>query len=487
VNQLVRLVFLSIFALMSFQPANAQIPNLAGDWEGYEANGTKSSYVWRVTQSGGNLVFFDVGAGTKTQFDGQIRDGVITDTNAKRGVICVDDSSIYWSDKVVWRLKTGKVPPLKMAPRFSFDCNLYLEDAADKANPWKWNSGTSTTFERTIYNPLDGGILLKYKMPKPSDSDGCSGGAAREKKIFLQACLAHDTNYDAPFRLAGFPTYPSGGSTGQDISDYLFYRDMQLINKRAPTDGVGASINNTAADLFYTGVVLGGKYRGTSAGREIIEKGGVVAVLNNGAFVMTLKVDWTAPDGSARSEEVTKPVGQTAVIPLSAGSRNIRIESWAVLGTTIFKKNFAAPGMYAYTVTGTTLIHSFEEVLRNNARSNAETTFSGAEVRDERRIKFFCEAGYIAEMTVIYMMNEVIGGTKVVVPRVVSTGNLSAGVSRSIVIPKEIVETSPIQVFINGKGTIKNPILTTTVPANFGGERCFKAWGTFLIPETGGC
>jgi hypothetical protein len=373
--------------------------------------------------------------------------------------------------------------------RASYDSNPYVFDnTITNENKWKWTG--AFPFTRTIYNPLDGGILLKYTMDYQKNADSCSAGLPREKSLFHEACLGHDTNYDAPFPLAGFPGYPNGGSTGQDISDYLFYKDMQLINEksRATNDGTTNFINDSAAAFFYSGVVVGGTFRGESSGKSILAKGGVVAVLNSGAYVMTLKVKWTAPDGVSRTAEVSKPAGQTAVIPLSIGAKNIEVECWAVAGTTIFTKKYNAPGMYAFTVKGTTLIHSFTDGLNNDVRNNVNSTFKGQTTTDaERTIKFKSEAGYVADMMVMYFVNQDIGGTKVPMPKTVATDKITAGVSRSIVIPKDIVTTKPIQVFFRGYGTVNNSFFAITVPTDFTGEHCFKAWGTIFSPQGGNC
>ena len=248
--------------------------------------------------------------------------------------------------------------------RASYDSNPYTKISDTN---FQWNGGT----ERTIYNPLDGGVLLKYTMTSQGNADGCSGGIKREKDLFQEACLAHDTNHDAPFPLAGFPGYPGGGSSGQEISDYLFLKDIQVINNnaRAKNDGFTNFVNDSAAASFYAAVLLGGNFRGKSEGKTVLAKGGVVAVTNLGVYVMTLKVKWTDPNGVSRSAEISKPAGLTATIPLSIGAKNIEIECSAVAGKQIFKRSFSTPGMYAYTVSGTTLINSVADGLKNDARN----------------------------------------------------------------------------------------------------------------------
>ena len=367
--------------------------------------------------------------------------------------------------------------------RSSYDANLYQKDTT-RSNNWIWVGGN----ERTIYNPLDGGVLLRYRTESVGNSDGCSGGAPREKALFLDAGLAHDANYDAPLGLARFPSYPNGGSIGQDISDYLFYKDIQFINNqaRAGNGGFTNSINDTAADAFYAAVVVGGQFRGSSAGKQVLDTGGVIAVLNNGAYVLDLDVSWTAPDGSRKRANIRKPVGQTAIIPLSVNASNIEITASAVAGKQIFKRSQSQPGMYAFTVSGTTLINSVSVGLKNDLRNSANSTFKGREVAEEERaIVFSNQAGYVAEMFVTYFVNQNMGGAMVPMPKTLSSGKITAGISRSMVVPKDALPSMPIQVSVKGYGTTKGTVFSTTVPANFTGKRSYKAWGTIFNAQGG--
>jgi hypothetical protein len=258
--------------------------------------------------------------------------------------------------------------------RASYDSNPYVFDSkATNENKWVWNA--EVPFERTIYNPLDGGVLLRYKQDvllsskKPVQeyrSDGCSGPTLEPwKTYFLQACLAHDTNYDAPFDVAGFPSYDDTKvSLGHEIADYLFLKDMLLLKEKT-SDKVSKEIIATAAYSWYNAVESGGTYRGSAVSKEgILATGGVIAVKNNGLFTMGLRVKWII-QGAERSEEILNYGGRAAVIPLSVDATNIEVECWAVLGSPIFKKKFDKAGMYTFTVTGGSLNPAFQEnVLR---------------------------------------------------------------------------------------------------------------------------
>ena len=66
-------------------------------------------------------------------------------------------------------------------------------------------------------------------------------------------------------------------------------------------------------------------------------------------------------------------------------------------------------------------------------------------------------------------------------PKTVVTDKLTAGVSRSVVILKDIVKSNPIQVFIRGYGTTKNQVFSIAIPTDFTGERCLRLGERFLV------
>ena len=376
--------------------------------------------------------------------------------------------------------------------RASYDSNPFVADST-KAGEWRWTGGNP--FTRIIYNPLDGGVLLKYKQNGQGNSDGCSGpDNPVYKAFFQQACFAHDVNYDAPFGLAGFPNYPNGDSSGKELADYLFKKDMLMISKQKSSD-LSKSLDETSAAFFYRAVQDFGGYRGRSEGKEVLAKGGVVAVKNNGGFVMGLRVSWTDPQGVNRVEEIQNAGGRAATIPLSIGVRNIEVECWAVAGKQIFKKSFPGVGMYAFTVGGTTLSPTVADGLSadigedvKKAANAVKTVVTGEKIPDgERGITFNNQAGYIAKMTVVYFMTETIGGAQVPMAKSLSTPAISLGFSRPLIIPRNTAKGMPISLVIEGIGTVKSKVFETTVAENFTGNVCFKSWGTIFDAQGGSC
>lgn len=118
--------------------------------------------------------------------------------------------------------------------------------------------------------------------------------------------------------------------------------------------------------------------------------------------------------------------------------------------------------------------------------------FTGGEP-GPKSITFNNQAGYVAEMTVVYVQKQKnplrfagVQGEYLPLPVEKKSGKISVGRSINIDIPVEI-ENTPIQVFITGVATIKSQIYRTTIPANFSGNRCYKAYGTIFDATGSAC
>jgi hypothetical protein len=104
-----------------------------------------------------------------------------------------------------------------------------------------------------------------------------------------------------------------------------------------------------------------------------------------------------------------------------------------------------------------------------------------------KSITFNNQSGYVAKMTVIYHEYKDFGnGVFTPLPVVKSSGDLPLGFSKHIDIPENIANI-PISVIITGSGTIKQNIYSTTVPANFRGNQCYKTWATIFDAKGGSC
>ncbi|MBF2097289.1 MAG: hypothetical protein IGQ88_02790 [Gloeomargaritaceae cyanobacterium C42_A2020_066] len=124
--------------------------------------------------------------------------------------------------------------------------------------------------------------------------------------------------------------------------------------------------------------------------------------------------------------------------------------------------------------------------------SRVATFFTGGDP-GPKSISFSNQAGYVAEMTVIYSQKMPLPGFPpgpsvpiVDFPIFKSSGKISVGRTVHIDVPLAI-NNQPITVIIEGVATVKSRVFQTTVPANFSGNRCYKAYGTIFDPQGSTC
>jgi hypothetical protein len=349
-----------------------------------------------------------------------------------------------------------------------------------------WNSAVKSW---TIYNPIDGGVILSYTLDpaRQTPSDACTQGTSPWLELYQNACLAHDTNYNTPFDKAGFPRYEgSGASVGKEIADYLFLKDMQLAGK-----AIGNGMDN--AYVYWRAVQDLAGFRGTDKDQTIGQTGGAVAVKNNGAYAVDLKVQWNL-QGVEFAEQFVRTGSRAYAIPLSVGARNIRITATAtVVNKQIFQRTFTdltasnggKAGMFAFTVAGTTISPTVVDGLKPDVADNIRNVFTGgpAPAATERVISFNSQAGYASSLTVMYTVPEKIGTVTVPMLKTQTTPVIAGGVTRMLTIPQAATGISAI---VKGVATTKQPGLLT-VPADFKGTYCIKAYGSLFDPQAATC
>jgi hypothetical protein len=77
--------------------------DITGIWQGYYDDGTKSPYVWSISQKGTDISIQDANGG-KTRSGGKFEGGKVLarDFATKNGKLSADGKKIVWSDGVVW-------------------------------------------------------------------------------------------------------------------------------------------------------------------------------------------------------------------------------------------------------------------------------------------------------------------------------------------------------------------------------------------------
>lgn len=119
---------------------SASLTNLAGNWEGYNPDGSLSAYVWQISQSGSSLTFTDVGT-SGLKFTGTLRGNIIHDSNGKTGKLAENGSEILWSDNITYRKTLPRSFPLTTSTPLTLgvrgaDDDFYMIFTGDTQFPW---------------------------------------------------------------------------------------------------------------------------------------------------------------------------------------------------------------------------------------------------------------------------------------------------------------------------------------------------------------
>ncbi len=128
-----------------------------------------------------------------------------------------------------------------------------------------------------------------------------------------------------------------------------------------------------------------------------------------------------------------------------------------------------------------------ESTAGSTPRPHASEHLKYALPPSPRSITFSNQAGYVAKMVVLYFVMQNVGGTQVPIAKALETPTIPVGQSKSLEIPRDVAKGMPISVEIQGIGTTKGKVFTTTVPEGFNGNLCFKAWGTIFDAKGGTC
>jgi len=221
-----------------------------------------------------------------------------------------------------------------------------------------------------------------------------------------------------------------------------------------------------------------------------------IKIFNNAGFVGKVTATYYDKQGVAKtvkSKELLVLQDDTLEIPSETSPKPIEIKflkgtgitaqitsQYAEFSTVTIPASFS--GELCYRVEGT---------LVNPVVSNCDNSIGDATNSDVRQIRFQNDAGYDAQMTVMYFVNEVVDGNSIPVPKTIVSGFINGlgGKFRMLNIPKNTAPNMPIQIILGGNATVKDGIFATTLPADFAASPapCFKVWGTLFDPKGGTC
>lgn len=207
---------------------------------------------------------------------------------------------------------------------------------------------------------------------------------------------------------------------------------------------------------------------------------------NNGAFTAILHAVFDSPNKvvsnytSLLESDVQEIPRVITVKPIEVFIEiDTLFSGWKRFFTTTVAADFK--GELCFKAEGTSF---------NPTASTCDDTVGDASSGNTRQIKFLNDGAYDAQAVVMYFEYQTIGGTKVSMPKTITTGFINGlGKSRMITLPKDVVQGTIIQIFLQGNATLKNDIWSTTLPADFNGSPvpCFKVWGSLFNPEGGKC
>ncbi|MBL8203886.1 MAG: hypothetical protein JNM09_06615 [Blastocatellia bacterium] len=221
-----------------------------------------------------------------------------------------------------------------------------------------------------------------------------------------------------------------------------------------------------------------------------------IKIFNNAGFVGRMTATYYNQQGVAKTLK-TKGLmvlqSETLEIPPDAPPKPIEIKF--LKGTGI---NAQGNDTYAEFSTATIpasfsgeLCYRVEGTMVNPVVSNCDNSIGDATNSDVRQIRFQNDAGYDAQMTITYFVNEVVNGNSIPMPKTISSGFINGlgGKFRMLNIPQNTAPNMPIQIILGGNATVKDGIFATTLPADFAASPapCFKVWGTLFDPKGGTC
>ena len=274
-------------------------------------------------------------------------------------------------------------------------------------------------------------------------------------------------------------------------------------NTLTTSDGLTGTISADGARIDWSNAYVWVR-QGSAAPRKLVEIDALpgdppirkIKVFNNAGFVGRMTATYYDKQGVAKtvkSKELMVLQDDTLEIPPDISPKPIAIKFLKGTGITAQIRS-----EYAEFSTVTIpaffngeLCYRVEGTLVNPVVSNCDNSIGDATSSDVRQIRFQNDAGYDAQMTITYFVNEMVNGNSIPMPKTVNSGFINGlgGKFRMLNLPKETSPNMPIQIILTGNATVKDGIFSTTLPANFAASPapCFKVWGTLFDPKGGTC
>ena len=321
----------------------------------------------------------------------------------------------------------------------------------------------------------------------------CEGATTYEAKYIS---FKNEAGYNAVMSLT---YYPIGKTTTRTLSTLTttggyqtkLYLPLdadtqkQMVLKVTPDGGADLLARNVAVSDFESTCykvwgIIGTPKVGACSLNTNARK---IKFWNNAGYSAKMQVTY---DAGQMVETNFIEVTETETIEIPNGSSNAPIKislinKWTGKEVSAFTASANFTGDLCYKVEGTNI---------NPSGATCDDTI-GDTSGETRQIRFQNDAGYDAQMIVIYFMDEVINGQTIAMPKTLVTGMINGlgGKFRLVTIPKNTSKGMSITISLQGNATVKNDVWSTTLPADFSAspQPCFKVTGTLFDPSGGKC
>lgn len=349
----------------------------------------------------------------------------------------------------------------------------------------QWNEANVRNLCKDVIRPFERiacfqkGILAHNSWNKAIQDCAATGGGAITEIVPGKQCIYNEGGYALKVEWYDPGLIVFNGGDPKDYSNYTTPGKPQSSESIT----LGYSACTDAANRSAVVRIIGHNVANTVIS---ISAGAVTGVASGvlGAFACV------GTAGAGCPAAVAGVTVATAAATSAAGAALPNVKEIAYIGVPGSKNYLDFSGtIWKVGIASNVPLSKDRKLIQDTAEKvgkSIKNVVTGGEA-GAKSITFNNQAGYVANMVVMYHENKDINGKKLLMPAVKTTGNLSLGISRHIDIPQNIAMNMPIIVTMQGVGTLKRDFYSVSVPANFTGNKCFKSWGTIFDAKGGVC
>jgi hypothetical protein len=521
-------------------------PGMDGAWTMYNDKGVKFDKQAQIVQSGANL---SINNGYGANSTAVLNGNTLTTSDGLTGTVSANGTRIDWSNGFYWTkhtvLTSAGLGTIKRTITIKNRSGLSIfgsfvgrgnYDNPNNKDEIRTNIGTTPEFiggqteklsrsSQTNENlefwirSVGDKPLFKATLPKNKDVTDfcyevtgtyfvpsvktCDGSPTYESK---HISFKNEAGYNSIMSLTYYPTGGSTTKTATTLSTTPGYQTKLYLPLDADTgkqmtlkiskEGFGTPVLSREVGLGDFDItcykVWGSFLTAKVSPCSLNPSARKVKLWNNSGYPASLSVTYYDKDDAGKDVArtvKTNPieVTQTDTIEVPNGTSPTPVKinfinHWKngiPFSTMTATADFS--GELCYKVEGTTFAPTAATCDDTVGDTSGET----------RQIRFQNDAGYDAQMIVLYFEDQIISGTTVPMAKTLSTGFINGlgGKFRLVTIPKNTSKGMQITISLQGSATVKNDMFSTTLPADFSSspQPCFKVTGTTFNPSGGKC